>query len=86
MLGLVQIKTQEGLIYIFRTGRNKKLLYEGGLKYLFEDQNLLKVMHASSSDCGSIYKEGVRMWGLFDTALAHKVIQYQNNGTTTLKP
>jgi ribonuclease D len=86
MLGLIQLKTGAGQIYLFRVGRNKKLLFEGGLKTLLEDQNILKVMHASSGDCRSIYKEGIRMWGLYDTGHAHKVIQFQNHGVSSLLP
>jgi hypothetical protein len=43
-------------------------------------------MHASAGDCGSIYKEGIRMWGLFDTALAQKIIQFQSEGQSILGP
>jgi ribonuclease D len=79
-LGLIQIKTSEGLIYLFRTGRNRRLFTSGGLKELLENGNILKVIHASTGDCLGIYREGIHMWGLYDTALAHKVIQFQNHG------
>ena len=79
-LGLVQVKTSEGQIYLFRTGLNRRLFTSGGLKELFENGNILKVFHASTCDCLGIIREGVHMWGLFDTALAHKVVQYQNLG------
>ena len=39
-----------------------------------------KVMHASSVDCMSVYKDGVKMWGLYDTAIAHKVLEFQTRG------
>ena len=38
VIGLIQVKTEDGRIYLFRVGRNRKLLFEGGLKQLFEDQ------------------------------------------------
>ena len=82
-LGLIQIKTSEGQIYLFRTGRNRKLYTSGRLKEVFENSNIIKVFHASSVDCMGIYREGIRMWGLYDTALAHKVIRYQSDGIST---
>ena len=44
VLGLIQVKTVQNDIFIFRTGRNQKLFVEGRLKNLFEDQNILKVL------------------------------------------
>jgi hypothetical protein len=41
-------------------------------------------MHSSSGDCGAIYKEGVKMWGLYDTALAYNIIQFQDSGISAL--
>jgi ribonuclease D len=79
-LGLIQVKTSEDNIYLFRTGINQRLFTYGGLKGLFEDDNILKVFHASAGDCLAIYREGIALWGLYDTALAQKVIQYQNQG------
>lgn len=81
-LGLVQIKTSGGEIYLFRTGLNRRLLTSGGLKELFENGNILKVFHASTCDCLGIYREGIALWGLYDTAVAHKVIQFQNHGAS----
>ncbi len=37
-------------------------------------------MHASTGDCQAIYREGVKMWGLYDTALAHKVSGWDKGG------
>ncbi len=37
-------------------------------------------MHASSVDCMSAYKDGVNIWGLYDTAVAHRVLQLQTSG------
>jgi len=79
-LGLVQVKAQDNQIYLFRTGINAKLFIQGGLKELLENQNIVKVMHAAAGDCLGIYKENVNMWPLYDTSIAHKIINYQNGG------
>jgi hypothetical protein len=63
-----------------RTGLNDRLFSSGGLKELFEDGGLVKVLHAATGDCLGFYRAGVQLWNLYDTALAHKVIQYQNLG------
>lgn len=76
--GLVQIRIRDGPIYVFRTGYNPRLLHEGKLKELLQSADVLKVMHASTSDCIGIGADGVRMWGLYDTALAENVILHQN--------
>ncbi len=40
----------------------------------------LQVMHGARSDCQALYKTGIKLTHVFDTCMAHKVIQYQNNG------
>ena len=80
IIQLVQIKASDGPIYIFRTGINPKLLYEGKLKRLLEDRNITKVFHAGVGDSIAVYKSGVKMVNMYDTAIAHNVIQYQNLG------
>ena len=77
---LVQIKAADDQIYLFRTGINPKLVHEGKLKKLLENRNIVKVLHAGAGDCMEIYKDGVKMENVYDTALAHGVIEYQNNG------
>ena len=77
---LVQIKAADDQIYLFRTGINPKLIHEGKLKNLLENRNIVKVLHAGAGDCMEIYKDGVKMENVYDTALAHGVIEYQNNG------
>ena len=76
--GLVQVRMRGGPIYLFRTGYNPRLLHEGRIKELLQSADVLKVMHASTSDCIGIGEDGVRMWGLYDTAIAENVIQHQN--------
>ena len=77
-VGLVQVRVRNGPIYLFRTGYNPRLYHEGKLKDLLQAPNVLKVMHASTADCIGIGADGVKMWGLYDTALAENVISYQN--------
>jgi hypothetical protein len=50
------------------------------LSELLEAPHITKVMHASSVDCMSAYKDGVNIWGLYDTAVAHRVLQLQTSG------
>ena len=79
-LGLVQIKAPDKKIYLFRTGINRRLFEEGGLKRLLEDRSILKVMHGASGDCLSVYKENISLWPIYDTGMAHKIVNYQNLG------
>ena len=76
--GLVQVRIRDGPIYLFRPGYNPRLLHEGRLKDLLQSADVLKVMHASTTDCIGIGADGVKMWGLYDTALAENVVQHQN--------
>jgi hypothetical protein len=80
VLGLLQVKSADNKIYLFRTGINRKLFSDGGLKELLENPDLTKVMHASSIDCSAIYRENVKMRPLYDTCTAHRIIQYQKLG------
>jgi hypothetical protein len=82
---LVQIKTDDGKIYLLRTGMNPKIIYEGKLKRLLEDETVMKVFHAGTGDCMAVYKLGVQMVNIYDTAIAHSVIQYQNSGRSISK-
>lgn len=79
-LGLVQVRAWDKSIYLLRTYRNPDLLVQGQIKSLLENPNIIKVMHGSTMDCLAIHKAGVNMSGIFDTAIAHKVVQYQNHG------
>ena len=39
-------------------------------------------MHTLTGDNLSFYKSGIKMRSLYDTCFAHKVIHYQNHGTS----
>lgn len=79
---LVQVADANRNIFLFRTGINTKLYKDGRLKELLEAPHITKVIHASTVDCLSVYKDGVKMWGLYDTAVAHRVLELQNSGSS----
>ena len=68
MTSLVQISDLEGRITIFRTGINPELFSRGGLADILQSQEIIKVIHGSSSDCLSLYRDDVKLWNIFDTA------------------
>jgi len=80
--GMVQVCDVERNISLFRTGSNPALYWEGGLAKLLEAPEVMKIMHASTIDCLSVYKDGVKLWNLYDTSLAFKVLDYQLHGTS----
>ena len=55
-------------ISLFRTGLNQDLYWRGGLAQLLESPHIPKIMHGATSDCLSVYKDGVKMWNLYDTS------------------
>ena len=79
-IGLIQVRQRRGPAYLFRTGINAGLYDKGGLKDLLECPDLTKVMHASTYDCMVSYREGIKMWGIFDTEVASRVLDYQETG------
>ena len=68
MTSLVQISDLEGRITIFRTGVNPELFSRGGLADILQSQEIIKVIHGSTSDCLSLYRDDVKLWNIFDTA------------------
>ena len=78
--GLVQIADYSRNIFLFRTGINTKLFTVGGLKNLLESPGVTKVFHAALMDCSSLHKAGIYVDPLFDTNIAHAVIQFQDCG------
>lgn len=84
-VGLVQVKSADGAIYLFRTGANSEILGKGQLKALLEDSEIVKVFHGGVGDAIVIYKCGVKMVNIYDTALAQLVIEYQNFGRSIHK-
>ena len=80
--GLIQVRDTRGNITFFRTARNPELYTKGRLAELLESPDILKIMHGSTTDCMSVYKDGVKLWGLWDTQVAHKVLQFQQHGSS----
>ena len=78
--GLVQVKDAEGNFTFFRTSRNPDLFKQGRLGELLESPFLRKIMHAASTDLRSLYQDGVKVWGVYDTEAAHRVLEYQARG------
>ena len=35
---------------------------------MLESPSVLKILHAATVDAQSVYKDGVKMWNIFDTA------------------
>ena len=66
--GLVQVIDTDRNISLFRTGINPDLFGAGGLAEMLESPSVLKIMHAATMDAQSVYRGGVRMWNIFDTA------------------
>ena len=80
--GLIQIRDVHGNFTFFRPRKNPALYQEGGLAKLLESPHILKIMHASTGDAASVYKDGVKMWGVYDTEVAHRVLEFQTNGAS----
>lgn len=78
--GLVQVSDTDSNISLFRTGINPDLFWGGGLAELLESPSVLKILHAATVDAQSVYKDGVRMWNIFDTSVAFKVLNFQRHG------
>ena len=76
----MQIKTTDGLIYLFRTGRNERLMAEGRLGELLESRSILKITHACCGDLLALYKKNVAVWKMYDTALAQNLVLYLKEG------
>ena len=81
---MVQVCDTERNISLFRTGLNPSLFREGGLAKLLEAPEVMKIMHGSSNDCLSAYKDGVKLCNLYDTSVAFKVLDYQLHGTSII--
>jgi len=82
VVSMVQVCDVKRNITLFRTGVNPALYWEGGLAGLLEAPEMRKIMHASTIDCLASYKDGVKLWNLYDTAVAYKVLDYQLHGTS----
>lgn len=55
-------------LFCSRTGINPDLYRAGGLGELLESPSVLKIIHAATCDAQSVYRDGIRMWNIFDTS------------------
>jgi len=83
-VGLIQVCDTDRNIYLFRTSLNRSLYRKGRLADLLESPYIVKILHASTVDCQAVYKDKVKMWNIYDTCVAHKIFQYQTNGTSII--
>jgi len=81
-VSMVQVRDVKRNITLFRTGVNPSLYWEGGLAELLETPSLKKIMHGSTVDCIATYRDGVKLWNLYDTAVAYRVLDYQLHGNS----
>ena len=84
-LGMIQLKSSDGHIYLLRTGVNRDILTKGLVKELMENPQIVKVMFGCGSDCTSMYQEGIKLWNVYDLNLAHRVVNFQNYGATVFR-
>ena len=47
---------------------------------LLEDPTTIKVLHSVNTDASAFLESGVILWNVFDTSVAHDVINYQEHG------
>jgi exonuclease 3'-5' domain-containing protein 1 len=72
-------------IYIFDVLLNPDFL-KHSLKQLFESENIVKVIHDSRNYSSALYSEyGITLTNIFDTQVAHSIIQQQNTGRPAYK-
>jgi len=80
LTGMIQVCDSSRNISLFRTSLNPSLYRSGHLADLLESPYIVKILHASSVDCLSVYTDKVKMWNIYDTCVAHKILQYQTKG------
>ncbi|XP_060073142.1 uncharacterized protein LOC132552959 [Ylistrum balloti] len=75
-LTLFQIGTFHGKVYIFDTLVNLELFDKGGLRFLLESEDILKVAHSSCHLSAALfYQFAVRLRNVFDTQIGHLLIE-----------
>ncbi|XP_076172552.1 egl_like_exo domain-containing protein isoform X2 [Ptiloglossa arizonensis] len=85
-LTLVQIGTMFGQAYIFDLFTCPNLVQAGGLQKLLEHKSVIKVIHDSRNDSINLYRQfKIMLNNVFDTQVAHAVLQYQETGKPVYK-
>uniref|UniRef100_A0A914WRB4 3'-5' exonuclease domain-containing protein n=1 Tax=Plectus sambesii TaxID=2011161 RepID=A0A914WRB4_9BILA len=80
-LTLVVIGTSSGKLFLFDLVHSDSIMLESGLKELLESDQLLKVLH-DARRVGTLLTQryGVNMRNVFDTQVAHSVLQHDKFG------
>ncbi|XP_045174415.2 piRNA biogenesis protein EXD1-like isoform X1 [Mercenaria mercenaria] len=80
-LTLLQIGTLDGTVYLFdvminEKKQDKKFFTETGLNAILTSTKIIKVIQSCSGDSAALYHQfGIRLENVFDTQVAHLVIQ-----------
>ncbi|KAL4229085.1 hypothetical protein ACF0H5_012124 [Mactra antiquata] len=73
---LIQIGTCSGHVFIFDILQNLHLIDKGRLRFLLQDENVMKVVHDCSAVCAALtYQFATNLTNVFDTQIAHLIIQ-----------
>ncbi|KAL7050416.1 hypothetical protein ACKWTF_004072 [Chironomus riparius] len=85
-LTIIEIGTIRGEAFIFDLQQCPQLIADGGLKYILEDENIIKIIHDCRNDSYNLYTQyDVLLKNVFDTQSAHAVLQYQETGKQVYK-
>ena len=77
--GLIQVRDVHGNFSFFRPRKNPALYQEGGLAKLLESPHILKIMHASTGDAASVYRDGVKMWNVYVSCVTEVFVQIKKS-------
>lgn len=78
---LLQIGTLQNEVYVFDVKENRNLFDNGKLRNVLENDKIVKVIHSCSGDSAALYYQfKVQLQNVFDTQVAHIVIQ-EHKGT-----
>lgn len=83
---LIQVGTSRGEAFIFDVQECPEIVGEGGLKSILEDENVIKIIHDCRNDSVNLWQQfGIVLRSVFDTQVAHAVLQYQVTGKQVYK-
>ncbi|OWF49749.1 protein RRP6-like 1 [Mizuhopecten yessoensis] len=75
-LTLLQVGTLDHVVYLFDIHTNKDLFIQGKLQDILTSTKIKKVIHSCSGDSAALYYQfNIRLRNVFDTQVAHLVIQ-----------
>ena len=80
-LTLLQVSTMSGQVILFDVHTTPALLSRGGLGSLMSSEVIVKVVHGCCGDAAALYfRHGITICNVFDTQVAHAVLQTQKTG------